>query len=91
MSGELTYSWTPTPSNPKSCSISSNSNYQFDFMLGCVDYNGTNNDACGTTKLRDALAIPLFGAFRFSGNVDFCKSAATDFPITWGPAFDVVE
>lgn len=91
LAGVLSYSWKPSPSVPSSCSISSStSNYQFDFVLNCnSSYAGTTN-GCGT-RMRTALAIPQLGAFTFDGNINFCKSANTDFPITWSSVFDVAE
>lgn len=91
MQGILSYQWTPTPSKTASCSISSNTAYQFDFVLQCsTSYNGTIGSSCGTA-MRDALALPNFGSFKFSGNVNFCKSAATDFPLSWTQNFDVMS
>ncbi|KAI9034097.1 hypothetical protein DFJ74DRAFT_5497 [Hyaloraphidium curvatum] len=41
--------------------------------------------------MRDALQLTNLGAFKFTGNIDFCKSAQTDFPITWTTQFDVLQ
>lgn len=91
MDGVLEYTWTPTPAVATSCSISSTTPYQFAFLLGCdTTYNGTINSVCDL-PMRQALDLASFGSFRFQGNVDFCKTAETDFPLTWSTAFDVAE
>ncbi|KAI9034091.1 hypothetical protein DFJ74DRAFT_648191, partial [Hyaloraphidium curvatum] len=90
--GVLTYTWTPTLSIAASCSISSETAYQFDFYLDCNStYNGTQNFQCGNVTMRDALQLTNLGAFKFTGNIDFCKSAQTDFPISWTTQFDVLQ
>ena len=91
MEGVLTYTWTPTPAIVTSCSISSATAYQFAFVLGCdKSYNGTINSTCDV-PMREALNLPSLGSFRFQGNVDFCKTAGTDFPLTWTSPFNVAE
>lgn len=89
MRGTLSYTWTPTPAQTASCSISSATAYQFDFYLQCfANYNGTIASVCNV-PMRQALDLTSFASFKFQGNVDFCKSAATDFPISWSQNFDV--
>lgn len=88
MNGVLTYTWKPTPgSTPSSCTIASSTAYQFDFMLGCLPNNGTQSSC--DVPLRDATNLAQMGSFKFSGEIDFCKAAATDFPLTWSKNFDV--
>lgn len=84
LAGTLSYTWTPATG---SCSLSSSTAYQFDFTLAC-NTTGVNND-CGK-PMRDALALPAFGSFQLTGNIDFCKAASTDFPISWSAPFDIV-
>lgn len=89
MTGTLQYAWTPNAAESASCKISSNDPYQFDFKLQCkADYNGTINSVCGA-DMRGALDLSAFGSFSLQGNLDFCKAASTDFPITWSSAFDI--
>jgi hypothetical protein len=93
MTGVLTYTWTPSDPPTTSCKISSSTPYQFEFMLQCNnDYNGTDliTQSCNT-PMREALGLSAFGSFSLEGNLDFCKTASTDFPITWSTAFDVAE
>ena len=93
MTGVLDYEWTPTDSATTSCQISSSTAYQFDFVLECNnDYNGTDliAQSCGV-DMRQALDLTSFGSFSLDGNLDFCKTAATDFPITWTDTFEVQE
>lgn len=83
LAGVLSYAWTPSTST--TCSLSSSTAYQFDFVLGC---NATSiSDECGN-PLRDAVVKPKFGQFELVGNIDFCRVAATDFPISWPTPFD---
>lgn len=83
LSGILSYTWLPTTG---SCSLSSEQAYQLDVTLEC---NSTGiNSVCGK-PMRDALALPSFGSFQLTGNIDFCKAATTNFPISWPVPFDV--
>lgn len=83
LSGTLKYTWTPATG---SCSLSSTQFYQFDFVLAC-NSTGVSN-SCGA-PMRSALALPSFGSFELAGNIDFCKAASTDFPISWPAPFNV--
>lgn len=80
MRGTLSYTWDPTGA---SCTLNSASNLQFDLTLDCADNGATN--VCGE-KMRTALGEEYsnIGAFKLAGNIDFCKTAVSDFPIAWG-------
>lgn len=89
LSGILTFSWKPQATVPASCTMSSNNLYQFDFHMSCNStYNGTLGQACDQ-EMRVGLDIPSLGGFKFSGNINFCKSAQTDYAIGWSKPFDV--
>jgi hypothetical protein len=88
MLGTLEYSWMPEPGF---CTISSTEAQQFSFMLGCLA-EGYNDPAECAQPMRVVLGNPeTFGAWKLSGNIDFCKSAESEFGLTWEPAFDVAS
>lgn len=90
MAGLLNFAWKPTPgSNPSSCSLSSALQQQFNFKLGCLT-SGFNDPADCDQDMRTVVNhTDTFGAWKLSGNVDFCKSAVSDYGITWTLPFDV--
>ncbi|KAI9023224.1 hypothetical protein DFJ74DRAFT_668168 [Hyaloraphidium curvatum] len=90
MSGILKFTWKPTDgSTPDSCSIASATPYQFDIILGCL-YNNGSVSICNVS-LAESLSLADVGKFTLAGDIDFCKSASSNLPITWSPPFDVVQ
>ena len=92
LAGGINYSWKPTVgSTPESCTLASTNAQQFSFMLGCLA-EGYNDASECDQPMRVVLGFPeTFAAWKLQGNLDFCKSASSDYAISWSPAFDVAS